>query len=218
MRRVLTALLMAVAAGQAISAPLPDLIEERARATYGDRLPHDGVFDITLKSAPDAEVAMLAEFWMDLDTGQFLTNAVLTGGDIRRLSGLALITVPVPVPNRKLMPAELVSEADLRIEHMPLGRVGGYAVTDPAQLIGKEVRRVLTAGRPVQVQSVVEPRLIDRGDRVDIRFDDGGLALTAPGRALSDAHRGQDLRVVNLISNKTITAIAIADGTVEIAR
>ncbi len=42
------------------------------------------------------------------------------------------------------------------------------------------------------------------------------LALRSPGRALSDAHEGQEIRIVNLISNKTVIGIATGDGTVEI--
>ena len=91
-------------------------------------------------------------------------------------------------------------------------------VTDPQQVVGKQVRRMLSSGRPIQSQSIIEPLVIDRGDRVDIFFNDGLLALTSPGRALSDAHMGQEVRIVNLVSNKTVTAVATGNGTVEVLR
>ena len=55
-------------------------------------------------------------------------------------------------------------------------------------------------------------------DRVSIRYSDGRLALTAPGRAMEDAHREQELSIVNLVSNNLVTGIARAEGVVEIIR
>ena len=203
-------------AGPALSAPVGVLVEERARADYADSLPLDGEFEITVKVAPKGKVVTLAEFWMDPRSGKFLANAVLETGDVQRIEGLALVTLPVPVPTRRLLPEEIVMEDDLTIMRMPVGRVGAYVVTDIEDVIGKQVRRVLTPGRPIQTQSIIYPLVISRGDRVEISFSDGLLALIAPGRALGDAHEGQEIRIVNLISNKTVTGIATGEGTVEI--
>lgn len=63
---------------------------------------------------------------------------------------------------------------------------------------------------------MIEPRAILRGDEVTISLKNGGLALTAPGRALSDAARGEDLRVLNLSSNKTLTATTVGPGHVRV--
>ncbi|MBW4961660.1 flagellar basal body P-ring formation chaperone FlgA [Sulfitobacter sp. CW3] len=218
--RYLAAILMALVmlAGPALSAPINVLIEERARADYGSDLPDAGEFDITVKDTLLGDVVTLAEFWMDVRTGKFLANAVLSNGDIQRIAGLAQITVPVPVPNRRLLPDEIVSEADLAMVRLPMGRIGSYVVTDATEVVGKQVRRILSPGRPIQAQSIIQPLIIGRGDRVEIHFSDGILALSSPGRALSDAHRGQEIRIVNLISNKTVTAVATGDGTVEIKR
>ena len=51
-----------------------------------------------------------------------------------------------------------------------------------------------------------------------IRFDDGSIVLTAPGRALNDAASGDTVRVVNLVSNLSLVGTAQADGTVEVTR
>ncbi|PYE84370.1 flagellar basal body P-ring formation chaperone FlgA [Pseudoroseicyclus aestuarii] len=212
---VLTALVTPSAARAEL---LEVLVEERARDRLGAALPQTAAFDIALQTEETLDAVMLAEFWMDESTGQFVADAVLPGGTVQRVTGLALVTVPVPVPTRRLLPEEIIAEADLQTLRLPLGRVGAFAVTDPEALVGKQVRRVLVQGRPVMTQSVIEPLVIGRGDRVSIRYSDGLLELTAPGRAMSDAHRGQDLRVVNLVSNASLTAIAVSDGLVEITR
>lgn len=218
--RYLAVILLALlaVAGPLAAAPLAVLIEERARADYSESLPDAGEFAITVKDSPAGEVVALAEFWMDPPTGQFLTNAVLDTGDVQRISGLAVVTIPVPVPARRLLPDEIIAPDDLTLARLPMGQTGGYIVTETADVVGKQVRRMLSPGRPIQSQSIIQPLVIDRGDRVDIFFSDGLLALSSPGRALGDAHRGQEVRIVNLISNKTVTAIATGDGTAEILR
>jgi flagella basal body P-ring formation protein FlgA len=65
-------------------------------------------------------------------------------------------------------------------------------------------------------QSVVPPVIINRGQKVKIMLNYGGLQLTATGRAMADAHAGQELRVVNLSSNKAIFAVATLPGVVEV--
>ncbi|NUH64947.1 flagellar basal body P-ring formation protein FlgA [Sulfitobacter sp. S0837] len=201
-----------------LAAPVGVLVEERARSDYADSLPPEGEFEVTVKDAPKGEVVTLAEFWMDPRSGKFLANAVLETGDVQRIGGLALITLPVPVPTRRLLPDDIITEDDLTVMRLPVGRVGAYVETEIDEVIGKQVRRVLTPGRPIQTQSIIHPLVISRGDRVEISFSDGLLDLRSPGRALSDAHEGQEVRIVNLISNKTVTGIATGEGTVEIVQ
>jgi flagella basal body P-ring formation protein FlgA len=75
---------------------------------------------------------------------------------------------------------------------------------------------MLVAGRPIPRQSVIPPKIITRGQKVKILLNQGGLELSARGRAMSDAHLGQVLRVVNLSSNKAISAVATAAGVVKV--
>jgi flagella basal body P-ring formation protein FlgA len=218
MRRLLLSCALALLPGLAGAEALDVLIEERARAEFGPTLPDGGEFQITAKAGGLEEAVMLSAFWMDKATGQFVANAVTEGGDLHRITGLALLTVPVPVPVRRLLPEEIITEADLRVLRLPHGRVGSFAVTRPEDLVGMQVRSLLAQGRPVMAQAVQPPRIIDRGDKVAIRYSDGLLELTAPGRALTDAHRGQEVKIVNLVSNTPVVGIATAEGLVEVSR
>jgi flagella basal body P-ring formation protein FlgA len=212
------ALLFALAASAASAAPLPVRVEERARDHLGPSVPERAEFEIGFAGNPPSEAALIAEFWMDPTTGRFVANAVGDTGELHRVSGLASVMVPLPVPNRRLMPGDIVAASDLTELRLPQARLGPYAVIDPEAVIGMQVRRMLPEGRPVMVQSVMQPLVIERGDEVAISFTDGALRLKAPGRALSDAHRGQEVRIVNTSSNTTLTGIAAAEGLVEITR
>ena len=161
---------------------------------------------------------MVSDFWMDRDTGQFVANVVTRSGETHRVYGLAALMVPVPVPTHRIMPDTILARQDFRVVSLPYGRIGAYAVTSLDRLVGMQVRRMLSAGRPVMTQSVTPPLVIDRGDRVSIRYNKGVMSLSAPGKAITSAEADQEVRVVNLVSNKTVTGIARAAGIVEIVK
>lgn len=207
--------LLAVPAG-ASPVKVVDLIEERAFAEMGHVLPDNSRIAIRMAEGMIREGAFVQEFWMDADTGQFIANVVSEYGETHRVWGLAITTINVPVPARRLFPDEIVQPTDVSMVEMPLQRLGTFAIHDADNLIGKQVRRMLVAGRPVPRQSVVPPRVITRGEKVKIILRHGGLSLTATGRAMADAHAGQPVRVVNLSSNKAINAIATGTGIVEV--
>ena len=217
---MLRALIIALSlvATAADATPVEELVTEKARDTFGPEFPDEATFRITLQGGDVSDALMLSAFWMDRATGQFLANAVTEDGDIRRIQGLAILSVEVPVPVRRILPGEILRAEDLKTISLPHARIGGFAIVDADKLIGKEVRRILTQGRPVMTQSVIEPLVIQRGDKVAIKYDDGRLSLSAPGRAMDDAHRGQEIRIVNLVSNTLVTGVARAEGLVEIIR
>lgn len=199
----------------AAAVPTSELVSERAEQEYGPTMPANGTFNIRFAQGTPDEGEFIKEFWIDQSSGQFIANLVTETGDIRRIQGLAVLNVPVPVVNRRVMPEEILKESDIQIVDMPWARVHSFAITEFDALNGMQVRRMLSPGRPVHRQSVIPPIVVARGDRVTIELKYGPLQLTAAGKAITDAHLGQEVRVVNLASNKTITAVARADGTVE---
>ncbi|MCE0503894.1 MULTISPECIES: flagellar basal body P-ring formation chaperone FlgA [unclassified Roseivivax] len=194
------------------------LVEEQARIHLGEALPAEAELTVTMTTAPIEEAMLLSAFWIDRKSGQFLANALTEGGEEVRLGGYAIATVPVAVPVRQILPGEILTEADLRVISLPRARVGSFALTDRDKLIGMEVRSLLTTGRAVMAQAVQEPLVIRRGQSVAIRLNDGRLVLSAPGRALRDAHAGEEIKVVNTVSNTTVTGYATKNGDVEILR
>ena len=197
-------------------AKVTELVEERAMAELDQLLPSNGRIDIRLAEGVVTEGQFIQEFWMDQDTGQFIANVVTEYGETQRVWGLAIMTVSVPVPTRRMLPDEIVSRQDISLIDLPMQRLGAFAIHDEEKLVGQQVRRMLVAGRPVPRQSVIPPRIIERGDKVKIVLKHGALSLTANGRAMADAHEGQAIKVVNLSSNKSIEAIATAEGVVEV--
>ncbi len=210
-----TCLGLALFAGPGLAAPVAELVAERAEQEYGPAMPSNGTFSVRMPGGLPTEGEFIQEFWVDQDSGQFIANLVTPQGNIRRIQGLAVLTVPVPVVNRRIQPDEIVAETDVETIDMPWARVHAFAITEVDHLAGMQVRRMLAPGRPVHRASVIPPIVVARGDRVTIELEFGPLRLSARGKAITDAHKGQEVRVVNLESNKTIVAVATADGVVE---
>ena len=193
------------------------LVEERLQFEFGDAMPDEAKLRVSF-TPETGDAVMIHAFWFDRKTGQFVADLLLETGELRRVAGLALITVAAPVPVRQMMPGEIVGERDIALVDFPVNRIGTFAVTEADRLIGQEVRRMLNPGRLVMVQSVQPPRVITRGERVKIILTSSGLSLSATGRALADAAKGEPVKVVNLASNRSVVGIAAADGIVEITQ
>lgn len=217
-RAALIAGTLAVAASAVAAEAVAVLVEERTREALGPRFPDEGEVRVTFTHAGVEDAMVLSAYWMDEETGQFIANAVDDDGTIHRLTGYAVVRVPVAVPVRRLMPGDIVTADDLQVIELPQGRLGSFAVPQAERLVGMEVRSMLAQGRPVMAQSIQKPLVVARGQSVTIRFDDGQLALSAPGRALRDAHEGQEVKVVNVVSNQTVIGVAGADGSVTVTR
>lgn len=213
---VIASLIFAVNPAWASAMKVTDLIEERAVEELDQVIPANGRIDIRMAKGSVSEGEFIKEFWIDSDSGQFIANVVTEYGETHRVWGIAVMTIAVPVPLRRMLPEEIVQASDLMMVDMPMQRLGTFAIYSADNLVGQQVRRMLVAGRPVPRQSVVPPVIINRGEKVKILLNMGGLQLTATGRAMANAHAGQVLRVVNLSSNKAISAIATGPGIVEV--
>lgn len=215
-KRFLSTAALVLLASLGNAASITELIAERAAQDLGPEMPQIGYFDVLPSDGSPTDGLAIQEFWIDHQSGQFIANLVTNNGEIRRISGFALLTLPVPVSNRRLQPNEIIREEDLDITELPWQRVSSFAVLDAQELVGKQVKRMIVKGRPIHSQSVVPPIIISRGQIVKIQLNHGALQLVTAGKAIKDAHLGQEVRVVNLSSNKTITAIALGDGIVEV--
>lgn len=211
----LAAALLFLAGWAGADVPVEALISGRAAADYAEALPDGAEIEVLAVSPRVAAAQGVAEFWMEPASGRFLANLIVAGG-VQRVSGVMQYVQDLPVPVRRLMPGETIAASDLVHARVPMASVGTFAIGDAKRLAGMEVRRMLEEGRPIMEQSVTQPMAVARGSRVTILFQQGAMRLSAPGRALGDARTGEDIRVVNLSSNKTITGVARGDGVVEV--
>ena len=201
-----------------LGSPVVLLVENALTERLGEQLPEGASLHLSLpRNAPEMALR-ITQIEHDVQQGIYAAVVETPEGRLETLRGRFEARVPVPVPNRAIMPGEIASVDDFTLTPLPLNAIGRLAISDMNQIEGREVRRLLPAGRPVQSQSLQTPRAIERGQKLTIHYNQGPLELTARGRALEDAALGEHVRVQNLTSNKTVTGIAMGDGRVEIPR
>lgn len=223
MRAVLLSLLLSVGLAQAATAtqaptltPVTRLIAEKATAATGAAMPPSASYEVELAPGSIESGTLVSAFRMDPASGAFAANVETQAGETWRVTGLATLMMPVPVPVRRILPDAILTKQDFAVVKLPYQQLNSFTVTSLRRLDGMQVRRVLTAGRPVMEQSVSPPIVVSQGDRVSIEYRKGRMQLTAPGRAITSAEADHEVRVINLVSNRTVTGIARAAGVVEV--
>jgi flagella basal body P-ring formation protein FlgA len=120
----------------------------------------------------------------------------------------------VPVLVRNVERGEILSPEDF--EDQPRGSGLAIGAVGPARAAGREAVRNLTAGAVVRSSDLVAPRLVRRGEPVAINLRSGALTISTSGRALTSGGRGDMVRVVTTVTNRTIDGIVEGSGAVRI--
>lgn len=107
-----------------------------------------------------------------------------------------------------LITADMLSmgQADLRLAR-------GSLIKNPALVVGARVKRSLSAGQVVTLQDLC---LVCKGDLVTISGLNNGLEVRTVGIAQMDGILGDQIRVTNRQSNRTVVAEVVAVKKVEI--
>ena len=133
-----------------------------------------------------------------------------------RVAGRALTTVPVVVATRRLAVGEVVSPGDLREVRMRTERVRPGTAQRTEDVRGKQLRRPIGADLPFMLVDLTAPSIVRKNQLVLMVLEGPGLALTAQGRAMDDAARGDRIPVMNLASRSIVEAEAIGPGRVRV--
>lgn len=129
---------------------------------------------------------------------------------------LALILALSPLPAqaavlaaaRTLPAGTVITPADLRA--VDGSRPG---LSDPSEAIGLQTRITIHEGRPLQASLLQAPKLISRNQMHPLVFQRGTLRIVTTARTLSDGAAGDVIRVMNLESRATVSAVVQPDGS-----
>lgn len=125
--------------------------------------------------------------------------------------------VLLPVPVAVIYPGEVIEASMIDERKVQVSQVGRrFVVSDKSALIGKVARRTLLPWRPVPTSAVEIPDLVSRSIPVQLVFQDGGLTIQARAMTLDAGSVGDIIRVRNMDSGRTVSAMVQADGTVRV--
>lgn len=119
-------------------------------------------------------------------------------------------TVQLAVALRPLRMGQTLGPTDIELRTVAGTLPAGQEPPKVEDLIGKELKRALSAGQPIGAELLQSPRLVHRGDLVTIRSIAPGIVVTARGRATEEGGHG-DLVTVELAESREKILARVSD-------
>ncbi len=120
----------------------------------------------------------------------------------------------LPVPMTTIYPGELVTSDKMtsrQFRTTPISLNG--IVLDSAEVIGKEARRRLVAGKPISLSSLAAPILIQKGHSAVATYQENGLSISTPATALQDGSAGDIIKVRTAETGAVMEVEVSEDGS-----
>ena len=132
------------------------------------------------------------------------------------ISGTMQPIVEVPALRENMTRGNIITEKDIGLIKISEQDFTKNTIGSAHELIGMSPRRLVAAGRPIQLTELVAPQIISRGELITILLNEGPLSLSAQVKALESGAKGDVIRVVNISSNQALQAQVIGKKQVAV--
>lgn len=141
------------------------------------------------------------------------------GNVLRRIpvSGTYAMQVEAPVLIRSLKRGDVIRKNDLEMAPFQNKHITRNTAMNIDELIGLSARRNLTAARPISRDQVEAPRLIKRGDAIQMFYSTPHMEIKAMGEALEHGSKGQIIRARNTESGMTVRGVVESVNAIRIS-
>lgn len=124
---------------------------------------------------------------------------------------------PVVVSVKPLTHGSTVGADDVQLAELNVSQLSGQYLSSLDEVIGKDVKRSITAGLPVQQSQLMPPLMVKRGEAVMIRATSSIVAVKVSGIALTDGRLGEQIRIKNQSSSRIVSATMVGPNLAEVA-
>ena len=115
---------------------------------------------------------------------------------------------------RALVPGDIVRQDDIVAHPMP--RPLPEALHADRNIVGQQVRLRVQADRPLTERDVGPRLAVLASTPVSVLWISGALRMEMEGRAIESGALGDEIRVLNTTSGRTIRGVVAGDGTIEV--
>jgi len=122
----------------------------------------------------------------------------------------------VLVLTRHVNAGQMLQRSDFRPMRRDSTHITTNTLNKPEQAIGKVLRRTLAAGTVLSTKDVLTPRLIRRGDVVNVITGSARVQVRVAGKALNHGGVGERISVENLSSHKIVQGVINEAGEVQV--
>lgn len=130
--------------------------------------------------------------------------------------GIAGKKTMAPVTATALRAGAVLTEGDLVPGAVADAQLRAGIVTRSEDLVGKQVKRSLSAGQPIRLFDVKEPDLVRKGELVSLTLERNGLTIAVVGRALESGPRDAVVRVQNVASKLVVQGSVSGQSAVSV--
>lgn len=123
----------------------------------------------------------------------------------------------VLVSNKSIRRNEAIRPEHFMLEKREIGSLQQGFVSNPDEIIDSQALRDIAPGTVLTRQHYAALTVVRRGEQVNIQSARPGFLISAPGVALMDGARGQQIRVKNASSQRIVSAIVIDVGIVNVS-
>ncbi len=111
------------------------------------------------------------------------------------ISGRVRLTKPVAIARRPLNLGILLKAEDIELKPQTVESLEALGVTEPGQLIGRQLKRFISAGEQVRTADLKTVDVVQRSRPVTVLSGADGVALRLTGVALDNGGMGDQVRV-----------------------
>jgi flagella basal body P-ring formation protein FlgA len=117
---------------------------------------------------------------------------------------------------RPFKKGHVLGKDDIYLSKMDIRKMPNSSVKDPELLLGKSLKRSISANIPIVNNMIEMSKVVKRGSRVVLMIDHGGLSIKAAGKVKEKGYVGMAVRAVNLSSKKEVVGVLIDESTVKV--
>ena len=145
-------------------------------------------------------------------------SVYVNGKHYRKVWGtlVADILQEVVVLSKTMRRHQRITGEDIQLVAMNLTDIPHNAITIDQDILGKRVTKSLLSGTVLRTDIVELPPLVRRGDVVTIAAESGVLQVTALGKAKSNGHQGERIKVLNIDTHKELYGFVVDAKTVKV--
>ena len=134
-----------------------------------------------------------------------------------RITSRVLVSQEVVKIIRSVRKGEIISDENIQLESIQTERPWKNALRSIDQALGFEAGRNMPIGKILTQKFLKRPALVNRGDKILILAEKGGMKITAPGILKEDGFKDGMVKVLNIESKKLIYGRLVDANTVKVS-
>lgn len=187
------------------------LIRERSMANKFKIRLNGMTRNLMIPTTRSIDEIQVTNFDMRGTSGSFRFELIIPEGQSDyqtiRLSGAATALIQVPILTAAILKGEVIRESDIQWREVTERQASYGIITTARELIGMAAKRTIRPNQLVRDSDIQRPRIVAKGDLIDVQLQAGLLNISMTAKALESGAMGQTIQILNTRSNKVLEAV-----------